>query len=138
MATNMIYKYDPKKTRERPVPAGTVSGAPLLIETRPAVTLTARGDVTKTIPGIAGGITSITYKIGGAGNEPDSASVAFDGTWEFPVVGATTSTANGVQVYITAANALTLTASGNTAYGFTDYPKSYFKVAGIAAVRIGA
>lgn len=137
MATNMIYRYDGEKTRERPVPSGTQSGTPLLINTRPAVTLTARGDSTVTRAGI-GGVTSFTYGNGGAGNAPDSATVAYDGTWEFAVAGATTSTGQDVAVYITGAGALNLTASGNTLYGYTDYPKGYAKSAGVAPVRIGA
>jgi hypothetical protein len=136
MATNMIFRYDSKQTRERPVPAGVQAGEPVLIGTRPAVTLTARGDstVTKLLPG---GYTQ-TGPNGGAGNDPDKASVAFDGTWEFAVTGATTTTANEVAVFITSARALTLTATGNTAFGFTDYPKDYAKTAGVAPVRIGA
>lgn len=136
MALKMIYRYDGKKARPRPVPAGTQADTPLLIGGRPAVTLTARGDsvITKTLPG---GRT-LTEPNGGAGLEPNEASVVFDGTWEFPVAGATTSTGNEVAVYLTSAGALTLTEGTNTAFGFTDYPKDYAKTAGVAPVRIGA
>jgi hypothetical protein len=40
-------------------------------------------------------------------------------------------------VYITAGGALNLTASGNTLFGYTDYPKGYTKENGRAPVAIG-
>lgn len=135
MALNMVYPFNRERGRERQVPAGTQSGVPLIINARPCVTLTARGDATN-VKVLADG-TTITRNVGGASNLVDSASVAFDGTWEFAVAGALTSTGQDVQVYITAANALTLTLTGNTAYGFTDYPRDYTKTAGFAPVRIG-
>lgn len=136
MALNKVYQETERKNRERAVPEGTQPGTPLLINARPAVTLTARGDATKgeTLPG---GVT-LTFGNGGVGNLADSASVAFDGTWEFAVAGATTSTGQDVAVYITAAGALTLTVGTNTLFGYTDYPRDYAKVAGRAPVRIGA
>lgn len=135
MAKNMVYRYTGEKTRERVVPAGTLSGAPLLLNTRPAVAITSRGDAvaSQTI-----GDITVSRPAGGVGNLPDSATVAFDGTWEFPVTGATTTTAQDVAVYITGAGALTLTVGTNTLFGYTDYPRGYFKQAGIAPVRIGA
>ena len=140
MATNMVYKYDERKTRERPVPSGTQSGVALLVGTgdaaRPAVTLTARGDATRSAT-LSGGIV-VQYPNGGAGNLPDSATVAFDGTWELSVTGATTTTANEVAVYITSGGTLTTTVGTNTLFGYTDYPRDYVKRAGVAAVRIGA
>lgn len=135
MAKNMVYRYTGEKTRERVVPAGTLSGAPLLLNTRPAVAITSRGDAvsSQTI-----GDITVSRPAGGVGNLPDSATVAFDGTWEFPVTGATTTTGQDVAVYITGAGALTLTVGTNTLFGYTDYPRGYFKQAGIAPVRIGA
>lgn len=137
MAINMIYRYNGEKTRERPVPSGTQSGTPLLIGSRPVVTLTARGDSTETVTAPDG--STITYKNGGAGNASDSATVAYDGTWEFgTITGVTTSTGQDVAIYITSGGVLTNSSSGNTLYGYTDYPKGYVKVAGVAPVRIGA
>ena len=73
------------------------------------------------------------------GNLPAEATVAYDGTWEFSsITGVTTSTGQDVAVYITSGGVLTLTSSGNTLYGYTDYPRDYVKAAGIAPVRIGA
>ena len=135
MALNLIYAGTAAKNRERPVPVGTLTGVPLIVDGRPVVTLTARGDATKTDT-LPGGET-LTHGVGGSGNLPDSATVAFDGTYEFPVTGVTTSTGNDVEVFITSAGELTLTASGNTHYGYTDYPRDYFKRAAIAPVRIG-
>ena len=136
MAKNMIYRYDGEKTRERAVPSGTQSGTPLLVNARPCVTLTARGDATRTET--RNGIT-ITYANGGVGNLPAEATVAYDGTWEFSsITGVTTSTGQDVAVYITSGGVLTLTSSGNTLYGYKDYPRDYVKAAGIAPVRIGA
>lgn len=138
MALNKIFQSTEADHRERPVPANTQPGTPLLSSGRPAVTLTARGDATRTsTTDLPGGLTSITYTNGGASNEDDKASVAFDGTWEFAVTGATTGTANDVEVFITSGGTLTLTGTGNTHYGWTDYPRDYRKEAGRAAVRIG-
>jgi hypothetical protein len=134
MALNKIYAYTQEKTRERQVPANTQSGTPLVINTRPCVTITARGDATRsnTVTGI-----TVSGPVGGVGNLPDSATVAFDGTWEFAVTGATTSTGQDVAVYLTTGGTLTLTVGTNTLYGYTDYPRGYTKVAGRAPVRIG-
>ena len=138
MALNKIFASTQELHRARPVPSGTQPGTPLLIGTRPAVTLTARGDATRTqTTGLPAGVTSVTYENGGAGLAADEASVAFDGTWLFPVTGATTSTASEVEVFITSGGALTLTSTNNTHFGWTDYPKDYRKEAGKAPVRIG-
>ena len=136
MAVNQIYAPTPSKIRSRAVPSGTLAGVPLLIDTVPAFTLTARADATRTDTLSDG--TAITYKIGGVGSPAGEATVAFDGTFEYAVTGATTSTASGVAVYITSGGALTLTASTNTLFGVTDYPTSYVKEAGRAPVKIGA
>lgn len=136
MAKNMVYRYTGEKTRERAVPSDTLAGAPLLINARPCVALTSRGDATgsRTF-----GDFSITRPAGGVGNLDDSATVAYDGTWEFTnIAGVTTSTGQDVAVYITSAGALTTTATGNTLFGYTDYPRGYAKAANRAPVRIGA
>jgi hypothetical protein len=138
MALNKIFQSTQALHRERPVPADTQPGTPLLSGARPAVTLTAAGGSTKTqTDGLPSGITSITYENGGASNLEDHATLAFDGTFEFAVTGATTSTLSDVAVYITSGGSLTLTASGNTLYGYTDYPRDYRKEAGRAPVKIG-
>lgn len=143
MALNLVYRGDPRNNRERVVPSGTVSGDPLLIGTRPAVALTSRGDATTSFT-TPQGYTLSGVESGGVGNATDSATVAFDGTYEFDgvvstgVTPAPTSTAQDTAVYITSGLALTLESSGNTLYGYVDYPPDYFKVAGTLPIRIGA
>lgn len=147
MATNMIYRYNGELTRERalstavaPAAPSTIQpGVPVLFTDGPAVSITASGNgsVTQTT-NLPTGLTSVSYGNGGVGNLPGSASFAFDGSWEFAVAGATTSTANGVAVYITTAGALTLSVGTNTLFGHTDYPRDYAKVAGRSVVQIGA
>lgn len=143
MTKNLIFKYDEKKTRVRVLAATVQSGTPLLdpADSRPAVALTNSGDSTKTVTTadipIGGGVTSLTYPNGGVGLIGKETTLAYDGTWELAVAGATTGTAQGAQVYITSAGALNLTASGNTAYGRVDYPIDYNKRAGLLPVRIG-
>ena len=136
MALNKIFVETKEKNREAPVPAGTQAGVPLLIGSKPAVTLTAEPTATKQTTLSDG--TVITSKVGGVGNQAGYASVAFDGTFEFAVTGALTTTASLVEVFITSGDVLTLTSSGNTHYGWTDYPRDYRKEAGRAAVRVGA
>lgn len=139
----MIFKYDEKKTRVRTLAAPTASGTPLLSpgDLRPAVTLTNTGTFVKTVTPadipMGGGVTSITYNDGGVGLFGNEATLAFDGTWEFTVTGATTATAQAAKVYITSAGALTTTEGSNTAYGVVDYPIDYNKRAGLLPVRIG-
>lgn len=135
MALNLIYVYSKERTRERPVPANTQPGVPLIINARPCVTITARGDATATKTLADGTVT--TFPNGGAGNLPGSATVAYDGTWEFTsITGVTTSTDSDVAIYLTAGGVLTNSSSGNTLYGYTDYPRGYTKATGKAPVRI--
>lgn len=135
MAMNKVFQTTQADHRYRVVPDGTVSGDPLLLESRPAVALSDRGNGTRTQ--VVNGVT-ITYPSGGVGLATDEATVTFSGSFEFEVTGALTSTGNDVPVYITTAGELTLTEGTNTLYGHTDYPKGYVKRAGIAVVRIGA
>jgi hypothetical protein len=148
MATNKIFQSTTARHRARllstitnpSTPPTTIQpGVPVTFADGPAVSLTASGNATKTqTTPLPSGLTSITYQNPGAGLASGEASFAFDGTWEFAVTGALTSTANGVPVYIVAADGtLTLTAGSNTIYGYTDYPKDYTKQAGRAAVRVG-
>ena len=133
MATNKVFQENTNNNRARVVPVGTKSGDFLIVGGRLAVALTDRGDATKTTP-ISGG-ASLTLPSGGFSLKPNEASLAFDGTWHLPVIGATTTTGNDVPVYYSAGN-LQLTVSG-TPIGYTDYPQGFYKQAGFAAVRIG-
>jgi hypothetical protein len=131
MATNMYKKYTESKTREWPVPSGTLPGTVVLhpISNQVGITLTARGDVTgpASIPGVTGG----TVNIGGAGNKSNSATVAVDGSWILSVVGVTSGdtnpasgsagTAAGTAVYrVTADGTYSLTSSGGVKIGVID------------------
>ena len=150
MSKNMIYKYNERDTRVKTLAASVVSGTPLLDpdDSRPAVALTNSGDITTTVTSadvpMGGGVTSITYADGGVGLTGTETTLTYSGTWEFAGVVSTgttpapTSTANGTEVYITSADALTLEAGTNTLYGYVDYPLDYNKRAGILPVRIGA
>ena len=145
MALNMIYKFERSQERDladavAPAAPSTIQpGVPVLFPEGAAVSLTASGNGTVTqTTSLPTGVTSVTFKNGGVGNLDGAASFAFDGAWDLPVTGATTSTKKGIEVYITTAGGLTLTEGTNTLFGFTDYPRDYAKVAGRAVVRIGA
>ena len=134
MATNKVFQENTNNNRARVVPVGTKAGDVINVSGRLAVAITDRGDATKTTP-IPGG-ASLTLPSGGFSLKPNEASVAFDGTWHLPVTGATTTTGNGIPVYLNAGGNLQLTMVGNPV-GYTDYPQGFYKQAGFAAVRIG-
>ena len=134
MATNKVFQESTRLNRAHVVPVGTKAGDFVIVSGRLAVALTDRGDATKTTP-ISGG-ASLTLPSGGFSLKPNEASLAFDGTWHLPVTGATTTTGNGVPVYLNASGKLQLTEVG-VPVGYTDYPQGFYKQAGFAAVRIG-
>ena len=134
MATNKVFQENTRLNRAHVVPVGTKAGDLVIVSGRLAVALTDRGDATTTTP-ISGG-ASLTLPSGGFSLKPDEASLAFDGTWHLPVTGATTTTGNGVPVYLNASGKLQLTEVG-VPVGYTDYPQGFYKQAGFAAVRIG-
>lgn len=150
MALNKIFASTQELHRDRALslitspsvpPSSIQPGVPVVVGARPAVSITASGNATKTqASDLPSGITSVTWENGGVGNSdnPAHATFAFDGTFEFAVTGATTSTANETAVYITTAGALTLTEGTNVLYGYTDYPVGYRKEDGRAPVKIGA
>lgn len=149
MALNKIFASTQEKHRDVPLadvtrpnaPSSIQPGVPVLIASRPAISLTASGNATKTqTTNLAAGVTSITFENGGVGNSenPASATFAFDGTFEVAVTGAGTTTKNGIPIYITSAGALTTTAGSDILWGYTDYPKGFVKESGRAAVKVGA
>lgn len=121
------------------VTAEVASGTALLNGTKAGVAYTASGGkaASKTV-----GPYTVSGPAGGAGLEPLEVSVATDGTWEFPVTGASSSTAQGTLVYAVVSSglitSLTLTSTSNTLYGRVNLPAG--KVADSAAtpVKIGA
>jgi hypothetical protein len=126
MALNMTQRYT--KTEVWTVPAGTDSGvavvqattgaaqADSVLITIPGVTLVAEGADTKSTT--VGPYTISGIPSGGVGLPSGKATVAIDGAFRFPVVGATNAVASGAIVYATvsggAVTALTLTSSGTT------------------------
>lgn len=147
MALNKIFQSTEARHRVRALstvtnpstPPTTIQpGVPVTFADGPAVSLTASGNGTKTVSNPVPGVTSVTYSNAPVGVASGEAVFAFDGTFEFAVAGATTSTADGVEVYIIpGTGALTLTSTNNVHYGWTDYPKDFRKEAGRAAVRVG-
>jgi hypothetical protein len=136
MATNLVYRYSSDKTRVWDLGADTASGVPVVSASKePGVTLTATGNHVKSQ--VIGGLTISGIPAGGVGLDGNEATVATDGTWEFDVASAPTSTPNNTLVYITGAGALTLTVGSNSKYGVVDYPKDYVKVANVLPVKIG-
>lgn len=121
------------------VTAEVASGTALLNGTKAGVAYTASGGKTasKTV-----GPYTVSGPAGGAGLEALEVSVATDGTWEFPVTGASSSTAQGTLVYAVVSSglitSLTLTSTSDTLYGRVNLPAG--KVADSAAtpVKIGA
>lgn len=135
MALNEVFQYSRSKVRERAVPSGTLAGAPLLINSRPCVAITSRADATKTFT-LADG-SSRTIPTGNPWQTAGSATVAFDGTFEFTgITGVTTSTTNDTAIYITSGGALTTTSTANTLFGYVDLPTGYILATGKAPVRI--
>lgn len=136
--SNRRYDGIGGNNRERAVPAGTKKGDFLIVNKRPAVAVTERGgdDIVSTI-----GNVSITQTANT--NAEGAATLAYDGTYEFPVTGVTTATGQDVQVFYIAGSggdpatlSLTKGASG-IAFGTTDFPPGYAKTAGVAPVQIG-
>lgn len=144
MALNQVLAGSGLDNRGKVVPEGTEAGDFLLVEGRPAVALTNRGDNGVTLEA-DGQIVLISR--GGASLADDQATVTFDGVFELPVTGVTTSTASGTKVYYKAATTgdtptpaeLVLTSSGNTLFGSVDWEarQGHVKVAGIALVNVG-
>ena len=144
MATNLVYRNTDAKNRVETLAATYAPGAPVTsLAGAPAVAVTGSGDYVKSevIPGV-GTLTGIPA--GGVGLTGKQVTLAFDGTWEFlassfngtaPVPG---TIAQGTKVYITAANALTLTVGTNVLFGSVDFPVDYDKTRGYVPVKIGA
>lgn len=122
-----------------PVTVEVAVGTALLNGIRPGVAYTHSG-------GHVGSVTRGAYTIsgipdGGPGLDLLKVSAATDGTYEFPVTGATAATANGTSVYAVVAagrvTGLTLTVTGNSYFGVVNNPQDYAPAAGIACVKIG-
>ena len=120
MAKNMIYADEPRLRRTLRVPAGTRPGTALIIGAAgPSVSLTGRGDVEWVETAVDG--STYPRKGGGVGLPPTHATLAFTGSFAFPVAGASVATVPGTQVYLTSAGALTLTEGTNKKFGVVDF-----------------
>lgn len=141
MATNLVYRSTDSQNRVETLSATHAPGeAVLSLAGLPAVTVTGSGDyvmsTTDYPPYTISGIPA-----GGVGLVGKQVTLAFDGTWEFDeddITGVTTATAQGTKVYLTSGGALTNSASGNTLFGYVDFPPDYDKTRGMVPIRIGA
>lgn len=88
-----------------------------------------------------GGMTISGIPTGGVGLDALEVSVARDGTYEFPVTGASSSTVNGTPVYAIVASGkiteLTLTVGSNTLWGHVNNPQDFVASASAICVKIG-
>lgn len=106
---------------------------------RPGVSYAPSGGhtISKTI----GAVTVSGFPDGGASTPPLKASVATDGTYEFPVTGATAATANGTKVYAVMTGVLvtglTLTVGSNKPFGVVNNPLDYDAAGAFSNVKIG-
>lgn len=104
-------KFHDAERLSLPVPADTASGAPVKVGSLVGVTQT---------------------KEGGGGNAENYATVWMKGAFDLSVTGAVASV--GLPVYITSANALTMTATDNTIFGYALATKG--SGAGVIPVKI--
>lgn len=141
MATNLVYRNTDAYNRVETLAATHQPGVPVLsLGGKPAVTVTASGDATTTDSTSFPPYTISGIPNGGVGLVGKQVTLAFDGTWEFlasGITGVTAASAQGTVVYITSANALTGTASGNTRFGTVDFPPEYDKTRGYVPIKIG-
>lgn len=138
MALNLVYRNTDSQNRVEDLGKTLAPGAPAVSKAGlPVVAVTGSADyvVSEVIPGL-GTLSGIPR--GGVGLRGQEVTLAFDGTWEFEVTGATAASAQGTKVYITTAGDLTTTAGSNTAYGYVDWSTDYDRTRGLTPVRIGA
>ena len=119
MATNAVFKTGQHVSL--PVPTGTTAGSPLRLGNLNAIAITDEGSVTVT-KNLGGGI-SVTEPSGGVGNQNGYASVSLDGAWNVPVT-SSGAVSVGDLIYITGANALNTTATGNKIWGYALQARS--------------
>jgi len=137
MATNLVYRNTDSQNRVEDLGATIAPGTPVISKSGlPAVAVTGSADyvTSETVFGY----TVSGIPAGGVGLKAQEVTLAFDGTWEFPVTGGSASTAQGTKVYRTSAGALSTTEGSNTLFGYVDWPPSYDRTRGVVPVRIGA
>ena len=136
MALNLVYRNTDSQNRVEDLGKTLAPGTPALSKAGlPVVTVTGSADFV--ISEQVFGYTVSGIPAGGVGLRDQEVTLAFDGTWEFEVDGATAATAQGTEVFIDdATNELSLT--GATTYGYVDYSTDYDRTRGLTPVRIGA
>jgi predicted RecA/RadA family phage recombinase len=107
MATNIVF--EPTDSLSLPVPADTLSGAPVMVGALPGVTLTAEGE---------------------GGNPSGFATVSLSRVASIPVTGAVATV--GLAIYITSGGVLTATSTDNTLWGYSVATKG----SGTAPLRV--
>lgn len=147
ISTGEAFSSTDAKRETWAVTAEVAVGTALLKGTKAGVAYTNSGGHTRSDAFSASPATLTGIPDGGVGLDALQVSVATDGTYEFPVAGATVAAAvntgaNGTPVYAVVTGglvtALNLTASGNTLFGTINNPQDYVpSAAGIACVKIG-
>lgn len=141
VAKRLFKKYTEGLVREIEVGTNKPEHTLVLDGTRPAVTLAASSG-SKVVKELPDGST-ISKPIQGVGFRPGCATVAYDGTWLFPVAGLTAGetvpasaagTDRGTKVYLKEDGGLTLTVGTNTYIGIID---DGYITGGVAPVQIG-
>ena len=138
MALNVIFSDTDGERRAVPVGSNVAPGTPIIQGGRPAVTITGSGDYAgNSLSVVEGGVTTVLRQgRGGVSLAPTHATVAYTGTYGFPVAGASASTVPGTEVYLTSAGALTLTEGTNTLWGRVEFFRGEFSTTD-TAVTIG-
>ena len=129
MAFDWVYEDLRGERRPAIVGPGLAPVTPVQVLGRPGVTVTGSGNykgqegtITKpAVDGLKGVEIKFGNSRGGESLQDTEATVAFTGTIAGPVVGATSSTAQGTLVYLTSSKTLTLTAGSNTKFGVVQF-----------------
>ena len=146
MAKNLVYRNNDLKNRVQTLSATYGAGVPVIsLDSKPAVTVTASGDHTRSDSTSFPPLTISGIPDGGVGLTGKEVTLAFDGTWEFLASGfdtetVVTSLVNGSAVNFKTSNGKLTTAaiaSGIVAYGTVDFPPDYDKSRGYVPVKIG-
>jgi len=146
MATNLVYRNTDSKNRVQVLSATHGAGEPVIsLDGKPAVTVTASGDHTRSDSTSFPPYTVSGIPDGGVGLVGKEVTLAFDGTWEFPVAGFDTTTTvsgltQGQAINFKTSNGKLTTdaiAAGIVAFGTVDFPPDYDKTRGMAPVKIG-
>jgi len=146
MATNLVYRNGDLKDRVQVLAATHGAGEPIIsLDGKPAVTVTASGDHTRSDSTSFPPYTVSGIPDGGVGLVGKEVTLAFDGTWEFLGSGFDSSTtpadvSQGQAINFKTSNGKLTTASittGIVAFGTVDFPPDYDKTRGYIPVKIG-